>query len=66
MITFVDDEIVGFSADVAFSDAGQQKSSDCVLSGEMVTSSPMIAMSLLPSPFLTFGFICDRLNYISC
>ena len=35
--TLVDDEIVGLSLDVPFSDAGEEKTSHCVLSREKST-----------------------------
>ena len=56
-VTLIDNEVVGLSFDIAFADASEEEPGDCVLTIGKVTSSPMIAMSLLPSLFLRAGFI---------
>ena len=55
--TLVDDEVVGFSLDISLTDSSEQKAGDCVLSCGKGTSSPMIAISLLPSAFLKVVFM---------
>ncbi len=63
-VTLVNNQVVSLSTDIALADTGQQEASDCVLDGRKDTSSPTMAISLLPSVFLKFGFMNIDLQLI--
>lgn len=63
-VTLVNNKVIGLSADVALANTGQQEPCNCVLCGRKSTSSPTMAISLLPSVFLKFGFITIDLQLI--
>ena len=56
-VTLIHNHVVGLSLNISFTNSGQQETCHCILHPHCLTSSPMIAINLLPSLFLDTAFI---------